>query len=433
MSYSVALGKLRRYLKQLDWGFIRGSAMISAGSAGARLLAMVYWLILARAFTPDAYGSVQYAITLAMLVALLAHPVGQHVAARFIGRHREERGRLPALLTNLIAVLLGVFGLSLVVAVPALALLGALSPGVLVVAAGVTLFYAYWGLANGLLYATRLTMVYLGSNLIQLVATFVAITLLGSASPQLALLIYGGSYLPAILLMQLWRPLPLSFRPALLSGALVGEILRFSWPVWVSHIAFTIRIALPVLLLNHYAGPGPVGIFALASTLAGLFGVVSLGLATQLMPTIAGAPSDTHRALLGRSLAVLLAVSAALLAVYVPAVQIAVPMVFGPSYLSSPAAYGLLAAEAIVAGVNGLLTAALVGSGQVRGEAAARLLGLAVTGMLGLLLTPRLGLEGASLALLLGGLASLALSGFFIGMGPRVMPEADQTGAGQAP
>jgi O-antigen/teichoic acid export membrane protein len=410
LSFNNPVGKMRQRLKGLDWRFIRGSAIISAGSAGARLLAMVYWLILARAFTPDQYGFVQYAITLATLVAILAQPVGQHVFTRYIGKHREQAEQLPALLSNLLVVLLGVFGASLLLALPVLAALGELSAGVVVVACGITMFYGYWGLANGVLASGRLTLVYLGSNLIQLAVSYGLITLLGVRSPQLALLIYGCSYLPAILLMQLARPLPLSFRPALVTRPVVGEILRFSWPVWVSHIAFTLGTSLPVLLLNQFAGKAAVGIYSLATTLAAIFGVVALGLSTQLMPTIAGAPRHMHITLLKRTMAVLLGVSVVMLALYVPVVRFVVPAVFGAEYLSSPSTYGLLAAVAIATGANSLLTAALVGGGRVRGEAVARVLNLTLTGALGLILVPRFGVEGAAAALLAGVLASIVVN-----------------------
>ncbi|NJN19710.1 MAG: oligosaccharide flippase family protein [Oscillochloris sp.] len=375
---------------------------------------MLYWLILARAFNPDSYGFVQYTITLATLVAILAQPIGQHVFARYIGKYRQEPEVRPALLTNLLAVLGAVFTASLIIAVPILAFFGELNLGVLVVFAGISLFYAYWGLANGMLYAGRLTLAYLASNLLQLAATFALINLLGIQSPLLALLIYGCSYLPALALLQRFLPLPLAFHPALIARETIKDILNFSWPVWISHIAYTVGAALPILLLNYFIDKAAVGVFSLALTLSALFGVVSIGLSTQLMPTIAGAPRHKHLALLKQTLLLLLVISALMLLIYLPLVRFVVPLVFGAEYLTSLATYGLLTAVAIANCVNGLLAAVQIGGGHVRIEAGSRIVNLAVTAGLGWLLVPQIGVEGAAAALLAGVIAAILINTYVV-------------------
>jgi O-antigen/teichoic acid export membrane protein len=408
MQYSVFVGKVRHRLGRLDWSLIRGSAIITVGTTLARLLAMAYWLILARALTPEGYGFAQYVITLGTLAAILTHPLGQHVFARYIGKHRDDPEQLAQVLSNLTALLIGVFVLSVAVTVPILIVIERLNLGVLMTFFGITLYYIYWGIASGFQAPGRLMAVTLGSNLLQLVATYALIEGFGVHDPQ-ALVIYGLAYVPVVVGAQLLRPLPVRLALGYVRRAVLSEVLRFSWPIWLSHISFTIGLSLPILMLEHYAGSTAVGIFSLANTLTALFGVVSLGLTTLLMPKIAGMPRERHLGMLMRSLVVLMVINGLTLIAYVPLVQWFIPLAFDTAYLSSASTYFFLALVAILAGVNGLFTAVLVGGGQVRLEAAGRTLNLLVTALAGWLLVPSYGVEGAATAMFVGTLVSILL------------------------
>jgi O-antigen/teichoic acid export membrane protein len=407
MRGGFAAGKLRQQLGRFDGHLLRGSIVLSLGSALARVLAMGFWLILARAFTPAEYGYVQYYITIGMLIAGLTQPTGQFVLARYVGKHQADAAALRAALSNLWVFLGLLMGLTLALAIPALYALDKLNLGVLVIFVGVSLFYAYWGLASGMMASAQLTAAYLGSNLIQLLAVFGLIFLLDIQSPLLALLIYGLSYFAGVALVQRWRALPLAFEAAAVRRAMLGKILRFSRPVWVSHVSYTLYAALPILLLERHAGAAAVGVFGLATTLTAVFGIVSTSISTLLLPKIASTPREQHRRMLLKALALLLVANAAALALYVPLTIWFVGSLLGGEYLSSIGTYTILALATIVSGVQSLGTAVLMGTGRAWVDAGGRLAALLVAAALAWIYVPSQGAPAAAAALLAGSLAAL--------------------------
>jgi O-antigen/teichoic acid export membrane protein len=132
-------------LTDLDWTLLKGSAMISIGMLAARGLALLFYLILARVFAPGAYGEFQYSIAIAGIITIGTQPFGQHVLARFIGMHNESPNNVKRFISNAWVILMGIFIVTLALAIPVLEFLSLQNFGILVVVVGTTIFYAYWG------------------------------------------------------------------------------------------------------------------------------------------------------------------------------------------------------------------------------------------------------------------------------------------------
>ena len=65
--------------QEWDWNLAKGSAIFSFGQAIARLLSLVFLIVVARAFSPSEYGAIQYAIAVASVVAKIsAHPTASN-------------------------------------------------------------------------------------------------------------------------------------------------------------------------------------------------------------------------------------------------------------------------------------------------------------------------------------------------------------------
>jgi O-antigen/teichoic acid export membrane protein len=396
---------------RFDWGFLRSSALVTVGLTAARVLGFAFSFLLARALSAEAFGAVQYTITLATLVAIGTIPFAEQVLPWFISRHRADPAQLRAALSTGLLLLGGVYGVTLLVAAPALALAGRLELPVLVIFTGLTLFNLYAGLGRGFMAPGRLLAVYLGSNLLQLVATLIALWALGDGAATAVLLIYGLSYLPLIALLELARPLPLAVGRSGVRRETAGELLRFAAPVWASHTLYTLSFALDVLLLERFWGEATVGVYALTKTIVLGFSFVPQGITMLLMPRVASAPASDHRRLLAVALGATMAVNAAALAVFLLVYEPFVAGLVGEVYFIGLRFGTVMALSAIAYGVHAILTSYLLGRNRPGLETLSRAAMAAVMLLAGLALVPRLGAEGAAWANLLTAAAGILAYG----------------------
>jgi len=397
---------------RLEWSSIlKGATLFSIGMVIARLMGMVFSLILAAVFVPEEFGVVRYAITLGTLVAIFTQPFGQHVLARFIGKHKNNIEYLQSVICNAGVIQVGLSLATLLGGTGVLALLGKFDIGILVVFVGVTAFYTYWGISSGFLASGKLTTAYLGSNLVQLFLVTLLIYILKIRSTSLAVTIYGISYFLPLALLQIYWPLPIRFDIALVKKSVLREILRFSRPIWISHASYTIKGAIPIIMLEHFSGSADVGIYSVARTLALIFLFVPSSLSTFLMPKTSGLPSETHFRLLKKMLLISSFLNFVLLIGFLFSVNWLVQMMLGDKYLAGISVFAIQAIASIIFGVHTVITAVVVGRGSPRYESISRLVALVITAVsAGLLISPY-GPLGAALTEFFGSLAALAAYG----------------------
>ena len=387
----------------------------------ARGLAFLFYLILARVFEPGAYGEIQYSIAIAEIIAVGTQPFGQHVLARFIGKYKESPDDLARFFSNAWVILVSIFALTLILAIPTLAFLSLQSVGILVVVAGTTIFYAYWGLARGFLASRRLVVAYLGSNLLQLILTFWLIQLLAIKSVSLALVIYGGTYLLPLALLQITRPLILSFDHHLINWNTIKPILRFSLPIWLSHAMYMLTLTLDILLLKHFSDSEILGRYSLAKNISALFIFIPTGISTILMPRVASLPERDHNKLLIQSLALSLAINLGVLAALLLLGNWAVRRFFGPGYLSSPTTVLVLATGMIVLGIHAIFSSVQVGKGRANWETISRFVILVVSISVGWFMIPVYADLGAALSVLAGGGSGMIAYGILFFLNRRAL------------
>lgn len=401
------LGALRR----ADWQFLRGSSLVTLGLTAARVLGFAFSFLLARAFSAEEFGAVQYTITLATLVAIGTVPFAEQVMPWFISRRRAAPAELTAALSSGMLIMLALYAGSLLLAIPALALAGRLHITVLVVFTGVTLFNLYAGLGRGFMAPGRLLAVYLGSNLLQLIATLVALWALGAEAATPVLMIYGLSYLLPIALLQLLRPFPVALARGAVRRETVGEMLRFAAPVWASHALYTLSFALDILLLERFWGEATVGVYGLTKTIVMGFSFVPQGITMLLMPRVASAGDGGGRRLLVNALGATLAVNAVAMVIYLLVYEWFVRGVVGPAYFVGLRFAALMALSAVVYGFHAILTSYLLGRSRPGLETISRAVMAAVMLAAGLALVPRLGVEGAAWANVLTAVAGIVTYG----------------------
>ncbi|MCC7448395.1 MAG: oligosaccharide flippase family protein [Anaerolineae bacterium] len=402
MTNLTSISLIRQKLRLLDWSFIGSSTMLSVGIAVARVLGLAYSLVLARAFSPEDYGYVQYSITLAGVIAIGTQPFVQHVLARFVSKHKDSSTELQEILNNTWLILLALTLGTLIVVVLVSLISGTLNIGALVIFIGLTLFYTYFGLARGFLANYKLLAMHLGSNVIQLLAVIVVVTVLGSRSVLLALLIYGLSYVLPWVLLQAFAPFPISFRLTRPQRERIAELLRFSAPIWVSHVGYMIYLSLDVILLERFQGNAAVGIYSLSKTLSMVFSFIPMGLTVILMPKIAASPRHMHRRLMRNALIWSSIVNVIGLLIYAALYNPVVHRFFGTRYEVGPEVFMVLALGNVVYGVYSIIASVAVGKDRASFEMFTRIACVLAAVLVGMILIPSTGAMGAALTTLVG-------------------------------
>jgi O-antigen/teichoic acid export membrane protein len=415
-----SLHRVTDHLPALDWSLARGSVVFTLGQALAGGLGFAFSMLVARSFSPGDFGAIQYAIALASLVAVVTQPFGQHVLARFVGRHRNDPAQLAQALSSAWIILLALCGLSALAAGIVLTALGTRHvAGVLAVFLGISVFYVYWGLARGFLASGRLTLAYVGGNLLQLVLCWFALYVLRARSPLVVLLIYGFCFLFPPWLAQRLRPLPVRPARGAITGAFVGELLTFAVPVWISHGSYVLFHTLDLLFLERFWGVAAVGNYAVARTLANAALYLPTGVATFLMPRLAETSAARHRSLFREGLLLALTACLVTLAGYLVFGRWLIAVLFGPQYAADLAVMVVLSLGMLALAANQVVTALLVGRGRPGLDSLSRVAAAAAAAAVGWLLVPAAGPLGAAAVVLAGPLAALVATRVLVMLAAR--------------
>ncbi|MBX3065804.1 MAG: oligosaccharide flippase family protein [Anaerolineae bacterium] len=417
------MAKLSNKLGNFDWKMMRGTTLVSLALMMARVLGLLYGLILTRALSQADYGYVEYGLSLGAILAMLTQPFGQHVLARYIGMYVNDKTKLQEYLNTAWVILAALFIGTMALAFPILAISGKLDIGVVVVYLGTTVFYVYYGLARGYLSNERLMIAFLGSNAIQLVATIIVYKVLNVTDPLPALLIYGLSYLPMLWIMSRFMPLQLGFKLIMPRRDVVVDLLRFSAPIWIGHVCFIVFDSLPTLYLERFTGEEAVGAYGLARRLSMVFMFVSQALAAILLPRTAGMTGRAEQGkLLRNSTIAYLATSLIPLIGWIFLYNPVAEFVSGPQYRLDSAIYIMMALATVIMGVQGLYEAVLMGRGRADLAMGSRIIGTVVAIVIGLWLVPAYGMAGAAITIFIGSAITQVLFMLFIATG-----KADQT------
>jgi O-antigen/teichoic acid export membrane protein len=408
---------LRRQLRDplnRDW------ATIFSGTLGRLLLGFVASILTARALGPEAFGIFATLAAIASIGGALADlglntAVVQRVAAVWPGDPLLARQRGAAFLRLRGAVALLLTLLSLAVSAPLATILPGHPDPLLVLLALLGLVATNLsGAVSALLQATSafrsLALVLItNSALTALLAIGLAATGWLTIMTALAVLGILTSLVSLVLgwqLLPLWKAgeaTPQLPEPRATWGALraeSAELLRFGVWVWVSNGLAMVLSSLDLLLLGRFLPPGPVGLYALASNLAGKADIVNHSLHAVLLPAAAqiGAGGEgALRVYLKRSLVRSAGLSLLLLPL-VPLADLLIVLFYGPMFRPAVPLFQLLLGVAIIdVWVTPilLLAYALRRPGLLVGGDVLRIGALLASGAL---LIPRLGPSGAALA-----------------------------------
>jgi O-antigen/teichoic acid export membrane protein len=278
-----------------------------------------------------------------------------------------------------------------------------------------TVFETYREAQRGLRHFTAMVVFYLAANLIQLGAILMA-GRLGSQSPSLFLTIYGLASLAALLVMQIARPIPITFRRDILAWSRVRAIIAFVRPLVVQTIFYAVWFGADILLLGRFAGPAVTGNYAAAKTLVTVLALVPLAIGIVTGPEVAQLRQRGVNELRRFAISVVALTAAATAPIAAFLVFFREPLIlllFGSRYPLAARPLTLLVIGMSLFGISVVLENLWVGLGQPRIAAVASGFEMVLTVGLGLILIPRIADIGAAVAFTTGAVAQLAVLGLF--------------------
>lgn len=401
------IAKLRNRLRAPGGQFVRSSLLLTVGYAIARVFGLMFGLLLGRVLHTEDYGYIQYSILLAGIIGIGVQPLVQHTLARYISQNRDNQAGLNETTSTILSSVGVLTILTLVITLIIFALTGSFNLGALVIFGGVSLYYTYVGLARGFEDATRLSLVFIASNVVQFVAIVVVYYVLNSRDTLPALLIYGLSYVGPVFYLLVRHPLPVNVSARHVRWARSGPWVRFTLPIWASHTMFALGASVDVFLLAQIAGQGVAGAYAFNRTLCIVFDFLPSALGTLIMPRVAAGSNAARLMLVSGGM--VLVTSAAVGAVFLLFYPWVIQTFFSLEYLLDQSTMLIMIIAQSLFGLHGVLSGVVLGQGRASLEFISRVVILAGLYIGGMLLIPAHGVAGMAGASLITAVAGIAV------------------------
>jgi len=412
---SLGLGGFGQRLIRLGaarGGFLSKSGGVAISNTVARALSLGFSLITARVLGPTEYGVLAYGIAVSGVAAILITNAPASLA-RFLPSARDEAERTVEFTSSQFvvwtAVSLTVLGTFVVLALGqrwSLVMVFAVLANV----AGLAVLYTHRQTQRGLLRFLNIGYAYVGANLIQLVATIIAV-MVGWRSAIVMLFIYGLSPIPAVFITEFRQRTGIPFRRPAARRQRIQESARFVLPLTVHSAATSTWFAADVIMVEHFLRESATGTYNVAKTLGSVFILIPGGLTTVLLPMVIGRRSKDSFAYLVQASAAAAISGAGLLVIIALMGDRLVAVIFGGRYAN--ASQGLMGISVGMAlyGLTNVLQTYWVGRGRPRLSASSAVAGTVLSAMLCYVLIPRYGLTGAGVGFAAGSVVQVIVLG----------------------
>lgn len=388
-----------RLKRLLDWHFVKDSVVVGIGSTIARALGLLSWTLLGHFLAPDDFGFVRYSATLAAIVAL-ASTSGPLSIARFLAANPNDNEVRDLYFSNGMVGSVILLTFTLLISVPILWLLHDLNLGMIISIVGLAGFFSYFAVVLGLGNAWKMGLAYLLNNGSLVIALLLVIDLLKLRTALMALVIYGVTYLTPVVI-ELFKPISLHFRPSLISKAVLLDLARFATPLVMASGFYTIWAGLDVVLVENFT-PHAAGAYAAAKTLSGAFIFVPSAITIVLMPRVAAMGADKSKRY--NAGAVLVAILISIIGLVIVDVwgHKLISLTFGQRYSDAYSPLLVLGVGMSIYSLYVIFEGFVIGRGRPNLSAHAMIVALIGTCVTGFWLTPRWGPLGASLSFTIG-------------------------------
>ncbi|HET9847222.1 MAG TPA: oligosaccharide flippase family protein [Candidatus Dormibacteraeota bacterium] len=407
-----AVGMLMQPARRLgpEGAFVRSAAIVFAGNTTARLLGFVFAVVAARLLLPGGYGLFAYALAVAGIASILVldAPIG---LARSLPRLRGDVTGQIRVFTNTVVLVGGVLLLSLLVTVPAGLLMGMpadLVVGLVAIVLGIACFTLYRETKRGQERFVAMMAIFVLANTLELIGiTFAGAV--GLRSPALFLVLYGASYVAAVVILQPVAPFGVRFDAPAVTPTEVKTLLRFVSPLFLQTAFLTAWLGIDLLLVGHFLGAASTGQYAVAKTLANVFFLIPAAISATLLPQVSRLDHRAVRDYVLRALALTATLTAPAVLLLVLLRGPAITILFGSRYSQAAGPFAVLALGAGIYALYQILEHAWIGRGHPIVDTAATGGGLVTTALLGFVLVPHAGLIGAAFAFTAGAAVQLVM------------------------
>ncbi len=376
--------------------YVRQGAVSSVGNIIARLLGLLFSIVIARTYGPVGFGLVRYAIGVATLGIIIVGPI-PNIISRYVAVHRKDFEKVDAYFSNAALLTTLVLAVSLIGAT--VYLWGNsfdVLAGAILVMCGTTAFNVYTELAKGLGAITRMSLYYVVCNLGQLIAILLVTEGFRIHSIGLALAIYGLSMIIPIVLFEIGKSSSVHFNLGLINKSKLHEVATFSVPIVIAHGCYTAWLTLDLLFIERQLGAEAAGIYSAAKTVVLAFTFIPYALITVALRYFArGSQRDAWRSVM-ISLTTSAGSSFALLAIVSVSGLALLKAGFGARYETAAPSLLILSAGMTMYGMYLVFEMWLVAKGYPWLHALSMLVTFAVSTSMEIILLPLSGMVGVA-------------------------------------
>ncbi|MFQ6057146.1 MAG: oligosaccharide flippase family protein [Methanosarcinales archaeon] len=268
----------------MDKNFIKSSIIVCIGNVINRMLGMVFFIILARMYTPEDYGFIRYVIAIATTSVAVASSGYPSALTRFLGKYgKNKEARYLYFSNTIVAVSILLFSTIFV-----LFIIGKLNIDIFLVIVGSTILAMYSGLVRGLHLYNRLAVFNITTNITKILLILLVFYITEYAHPFFILAIFAFSCLIPIVLLELVKSMQIKFKKSLISKITMKNLTKFAVPVIIMSLAYNIISSFDIIYIEYYIGTTDVGVYSVEKTLIQVFLFVPTAINIVLMPTVAG-------------------------------------------------------------------------------------------------------------------------------------------------
>jgi O-antigen/teichoic acid export membrane protein len=262
---------------------IKETSLLTISSIVTRLFAVMFSVLLAKAFTVSDFGLFRYLLTISSFYAMIFSGIPLAVT-KFISANKYDSKSRAEYLTNAIYYTIALFVLSVLV------ITGISSNRLMLIlfVFALVVDYFYLGFLRGLLNYTKLVGFKLLENIIQLVLLGGLFVISGSINFSLAVIFYSFSGLLALIAFEINKfELNINFRS--ISKERIIELTKYSIPVVAGSIGWTVMFGINTIYLEKYLGNDSVAFYNVGFTLAQVFSFLPEAITTIILPKVAAA------------------------------------------------------------------------------------------------------------------------------------------------
>jgi O-antigen/teichoic acid export membrane protein len=372
--------------------------LLSASNAVTRFMGMLFFVILARSLTVAEYGLFRYLLTISSIYALAFTGVPTALT-KFFGDSSIESEQKSEYLSNSLFLILLIY----LVLAAIIILFTAHKLLLLFFIFALLIDLLYVGLVRGKLDYLKLNGFKLLENIIQLFILVLAYIIYKQVNLTFSVIFYSTSGLVSLAVFEIIKPdFKIRWR---YSRQRIIEILRYSIPVTLGSVGWTLLFAISSIYIEHFYGSEQVGYFSVGLTLMQIFSFLPDSINTIILPKVAGL-RDKKKVISPLRLAALSSLAVSVL-LFIPIYlfrDLLIGLIFSSKYLPAAAVLLPLTISQIFLVMQQFYGTAWQGLGKPTISSIVISIAAGVNLVLGYFMTRDFGIVGASV--------SLAISGF---------------------